>query len=152
MVVAADDGAEPVEFGSFAVVAQGRREVVVCEGLQLGSSPPDFGDVPVGVGDVLAGRSAVVLVWGAADVVLGGAELAERFGRVAYAGHAAAGEDLQEWVGDQVADVSRAGQDAAGELLLGRVDAVPVVVCGWAADVFTFGELAVVLGEGVEAE
>jgi hypothetical protein len=31
VVVAADDGAEPVEFGSVAMVAQGRREVVVDE-------------------------------------------------------------------------------------------------------------------------
>ena len=152
MVVAADDGAEPVEFGSFAVMTQGWGEVVFDEVLQLRGVLPDLGDVPVGVGDVLAGGSAVVLVGSAADVVLGGPELAQRFGRVEHAGHGAAGEDLQERVGDQVVGVFGVGQDAAGELLLGGVDAMLVVVCGWAADVFALCELAVVLGEGVEAE
>jgi hypothetical protein len=143
VVVAADDGAQPIEFGSFAVVAQGRREVVVDEVLQLRGVLPDVGDIPIGVGDVLAGRPAVVLVGGAADVVFGGPELAQRFGGVEHAGHAASREDLQERVGDHVVGVFGVGQDAAGELLLGRVDAVPVVVCGWAADVFACGELAV---------
>src|SRR5205814_390648 len=91
VVVAADDGAEPVEFGSFAVMTQGWGEVVFDEVLQLRGVLPDLGDVPVGVGDVLAGGSAVVLVGSAADVVLGGPELAQRFGRVEHAGHGAAG-------------------------------------------------------------
>ncbi|MGI5519886.1 hypothetical protein ACQEUX_02885 [Micromonospora sp. CA-259024] len=113
---------------------------------------PDVCDVPIGVGDVLAGRAAVVLVRCAADVVFGGAELAERFCGVEHAGHAAAGEDLWEWVGDQVAGVSRAAQDAAGERVLGGGDAVAVGVRGRAADGFAFGERAVVLGQGVQAQ
>src|SRR6266511_1869705 len=98
-----------------------------------------------------SGGWAVVLVGGAADVVLCGPELAQRFGVVEHAGHAAAGEDLQKWVGDQVVGVFGVGQNSAGELVVGRVDAVPVGVCGWAADVFACGELTVVVGEVVEA-
>jgi hypothetical protein len=126
--------------------------MVVDEVLQLGDVPPDVGDVAVGVGDVLAVRPAVVLVWCAADVVRGGPELAERFGRIEYAGHAAAGEDLQERVGNHVVGVFGVGQDPAGEPFLGRVDPVPVVVCGWAAEAFALAEPVVVFGEGVEAE
>jgi hypothetical protein len=47
--------------------------------------------------------------------------------------------------------ILRAGQDTAGELPLGSDDAAPVGLGGWAADVFSGGELAVVLSQGVEA-
>jgi hypothetical protein len=125
--------------------------MVVGDAAQLRGAVPDGCDVSVGVGDVLAGGSAVVLVGGAADVVFGGVELAEGFGGVEHAGHAAAGVDLQEWVGDQVAGVSGAGQDPAGECVCGGGDAVAVMVRGGAADGFAVGEPAVVLGQGVEA-
>lgn len=151
VVVASDDGAEPVEFGSLAVVTYRGCEVVVGDGVELCGAVPDGCDVPIGVGDVLAGRAAVVLIGGAADVVVGGVELAQRFGGVEYAGHAAAGEDLQERVGDHVAGVSGTGQDPAGEAVVGGGDAVAVGVRGGAADGFAFGEPAVVLGQGVQA-
>ena len=85
------------------------------------------------------------------ECVFCGPELAECFGGVEGAGHTATGVDLQKRVGDHVAGVLGTGQHSADELGLSRVDAVSVVVGGWAADVLAAGELAVVLGESVEA-
>jgi hypothetical protein len=134
------------------MVARRRRKVIVDARSELIGAVPQIGDVAVGECDVLAGGSAVILVRGPARVVFSGPELTEGFRGVEDAGHGPARIDLEERIADQVTGLVVVGEHASGEGVVGGLDAVAVVASGRAADVFTAGEEAVVIGEGVQTD
>lgn len=111
----------------------------------------DVCDVAVGPGQVDALGAAVVRVRGDRWVVDRSTELAGRGLRVEDTRHPHAVMDLQELVAQQVAGLTIAGQDAAGELPAGCGDPVAVGVGGGTADMLSLGECLFVFRQVLQA-
>lgn len=77
-MVASDDGVDAVQFVPLALAAQRWCERVGDEVGQPPGPSVQFGDVGVGVGEVLAGRPTVALIGRAAGVALSALNLTKR--------------------------------------------------------------------------
>ena len=107
------------------------------------------GDVTVGAGDVGAVWSAVVDVRRVPVAAFVAGQAAGGLVRVEHARHAFALVDLEVGVGEEGGGLAAGVQDAASEAG-GGVDALPLGVGGWAADVLTVLEPVVGLRQGFQ--
>lgn len=121
LVVIIDDLLQPLAFRSRTLVAGGGCQRVVAYSEDTRELHAKLLDVAVGVGDIAAIGTAIVLVGCHARVALSFADLAERSCLIEDAGHGISGENLQPWVGEQVARLLRIRNTRPAKVLCARL-------------------------------